>query len=72
MWGMSCVLLKPKDGTSYAKGMGRKVHSGKLPITVKLGRDEETQVKPKCQILKCVGRWRLVGCGSFHLKQLRN
>ena len=62
---MSCVLLKPKDGTSHAKDMGRKVHSGKMLITVKLGRDEETQVKPKCQILKCVGRWRLVGWRSF-------
>lgn len=51
---MSCVLLKPKDGTSHAKGMGRKVHSGKLLITVRPGRDEETQVKPKCHILKCV------------------
>lgn len=63
--GMSRVLLKPKDGAPRAKGMDRKLPSGKLPITLKPGRDEETQGKSKSQIFKCVGKRTLRGWEVF-------
>lgn len=62
---MSRVLLKPKDGAPRAKGMDRKLPSGKLPITLKPGRDEETQGKSKSQIFKCVGKRTLRGWEVF-------